>query len=610
MVNGDSAMGGSVYGHSGSVLARRGGPAAGMLAMLVSLALLLSFTGSALAAPLGQITELSAGLNAGGAPIGIAPGPDGNLWFTDAGTTKAIGRITPGGEIKEFSAGLNAGSVPGGEGFGIAPGPDGNLWFTDEGTTKAIGRITPGGEIKEFSAGLNAGSNPIGIAPGPDGNLWFTDFGTTKAIGQITPGGTIDEFSAGLNAGSFPAVIAPGPDGNLWFTDLGTTKAIGRIIPGGTINEFSAGLNVGSEPIGIAPGPDGNLWFTDRGTTKAIGRITPGGTINEFSAGLNAGSDPLGIAPGPDGNLWFADFGTTKAIGQITPGGVITEFSAGLQASNGSFPVNIAPGPDGNLWFTDLGTTKAIGRIGAGVSEALVSPPVVTGGSQAGTSQLCGASWSTWASQQPSASLYGFDGYRWLLDGSQITTGQSYTPTAANIGHRLSCTETVTYPLLDVTTSATSAPLAVVAPTPAMVVALPPPAITAVHQSASTWREGGRLAQISRKKKPPVGSTFSFTLNEQASVSFSFTQRVAGRKVGHTCVTKTRKNAKRKPCKRTVTVGRLSFTGHIGTNKVVFQGRVSRSKKLKPGRYTLVITATNSAAQHSSPESLSFTIVT
>ena len=478
MVNGDSAMGGSVYGHSGSVLARRGGPAAGMLAMLVSLALLLSFTGSALAAPLGQITELSAGLNAGGAPIGIAPGPDGNLWFTDAGTTKAIGRITPGGEIKEFSAGLNAGSVPGGEGFGIAPGPDGNLWFTDEGTTKAIGRITPGGEIKEFSAGLNAGSNPIGIAPGPDGNLWFTDFGTTKAIGQITPGG------------------------------------------------------------------------------------------------------------------------------------VITEFSAGLQASNGSFPVNIAPGPDGNLWFTDLGTTKAIGRIGAGVSEALVSPPVVTGGSQAGTSQLCGASWSTWASQQPSASLYGFDGYRWLLDGSQITTGQSYTPTAANIGHRLSCTETVTYPLLDVTTSATSAPLAVVAPTPAMVVALPPPAITAVHQSASTWREGGRLAQISRKKKPPVGSTFSFALNEQASVSFSFTQRVAGRKVGHTCVTKTRKNAKRKPCKRTVTVGRLSFTGHIGTNKVVFQGRVSRSKKLKPGRYTLVITATNSAAQHSSPESLSFTIVT
>jgi len=241
------------------------------------------------------------------------------------------------------------------------------------------------------------------------------------------------------------------------------------------------------------------------------------------------------------------------------PLGQITEFSAGLNA--GSEPLGIAPGADGNLWFVDAGTTKAIGRIGAGVSEVLVSPPVVSGGGQAGTSQLCSASWSTWASQQPSASLYGFDGYRWLLDGSQIASGQSYTPTAANIGHELSCTETVTYPLLDVTTSATSAPLAVVAPPPAMVVALPPPAITVVHQSASTWREGGRLTQISRKKKPPVGTSFS-------------------------------------------------FAGHIGTNKVVFQGRVSRSKKLKPGRNTLVITATNSAAQHSSPESLSFTIVT
>jgi streptogramin lyase len=602
-------MGGSVYGHSGSVLARRWGPAAGMLALLVSLALLLSFTGSALAAPLGQITEFSAGLNAGGVPIGVAPGANGNLWFTDPGTTKAIGRITPGGTITEFSAGLNAGSFPGGEGFGIAPGPDGNLWFIDAGSTKAIGRITPGGTITEFSAGLNAGSEPLGIALGPDGNLWFTDLGTTKAIGRITPGGEIKEFSAGLNPGGAPISIAPGPDGNLWFTDRGTSKAIGRITPGGTITEFSPGLNAGSSPAVIAPGADGNLWFTDAGSTKAIGRITPGGVITEFSPGLNVGSEPLGIAPGPDGNLWFTDFGSTKAIGRITPGGVITEFSAGLQASNGSFPLNIAPGPDGNLWFTDPGTTKAIGRIGAGVSEALVSPPVVSGGGQAGTSQLCSASWSTWASQQPSASLYGFDGYRWLLDGSQIATGQSYTPTAANIGHRLSCAETVTYSLLDVTTSAMSAPLTVLAPTPAMVVALPPPTITAVHQSASTWREGGKLARISRKKKPPVGSTFSFALNEQASVSFSFTQRIAGRKVGHKCVAKSHKNAKRKACQRTVTVGRLSFTGHVGTNKVVFQGRISRSKKLKPGRYTLIITATNSAGVRSAPKSLSFTIV-
>jgi len=74
----------------------------------------------------------------------------------------------------------------------------------------------------------------------------------------------------------------------------------------------------------------------------------------------------------------------------------------------------------------------------------------------------------------------------------------------------------------------------------------------------------------------------------QATVSFSFTHRVKG---------------------RTATAGGLTFTGHSGTNKVKFQGRVSATKKLKPGRYTLVITATDSAGARSSPESLSFTIV-
>ena len=133
----------------------------------------------------GQITEFSSGLNASSEPIGIASGPDGNLWFTDPASTTAIGRITPSGQTTEFSTGLNAGSLP----VEIAPGPDGNLWFTDRGSTKAIGRITPSGQITEFSTGLNAGSLPDGIAPGPDGNLWFTDRGSTKAIGRITPSG-------------------------------------------------------------------------------------------------------------------------------------------------------------------------------------------------------------------------------------------------------------------------------------------------------------------------------------------------------------------------------------------------------------------------------------
>ena len=141
-----------------------------------------------------------------------------------------------------------------------------------------------------------------------------------------------------------------------------------------------------------------------------------------------------------------------------------------------------------------------------------------------------------------------------------------------------------------------------------------PPAITAVRQTAARWREGSKLALISdenghAKAKLPVGTTFSFSLNEPAAVTFSFTRRVAGRRVGHSCVAKTHGNRKQRTCTRTVTAGMLPFTGHSGTNKVSFQGRISRYKKLEAGRYILVVAATNTAGQKSTPRKLSFTIV-
>jgi hypothetical protein len=138
---------------------------------------------------------------------------------------------------------------------------------------------------------------------------------------------------------------------------------------------------------------------------------------------------------------------------------------------------------------------------------------------------------------------------------------------------------------------------------------VPTPVIANVAQTHRVWREGGKLAQISRaKKKPPVGTTFSFSLNEPGSVTFTFARSVAGRKVGHGCVARTRNKARRTLCKRTVTAGSLSFPGHSGANKVAFQGRLSQGRKLPPGGYTLTITATNSAGQTSSPQKLSFTI--
>ena len=246
----------------------------------------------------------------------------------------AFAGSAPLGGLTEFTTGLNAGSNVGGT---LVSAPDGNMWFSDSGTTPAIGDVNPAsGGIAEFAISANggpAGTAPKSLAVGPDGNIWFTDQAATPGIAEFNlTTHAITEFSTGLNAGSKPYMIALGPDGNLWFTDMSTTTpAVGTINPTThAISEFSTGLNAGSKPfIGMAAGPDGNMWFTDQGTTPAIGRINPTThAITEFTSGLNAGASPTGLAAGPDGNLWFLDNGLPKGFGKITTTGVITGYSS------------------------------------------------------------------------------------------------------------------------------------------------------------------------------------------------------------------------------------------------------------------------------------------
>jgi hypothetical protein len=136
------------------------------------------------------------------------------------------------------------------------------------------------------------------------------------------------------------------------------------------------------------------------------------------------------------------------------------------------------------------------------------------------------------------------------------------------------------------------------------------PTLTSLSETAKTWREGNALAQLSakkNKKKLPVGTTFSFALSEQASVTFTFTQSASGRKAGKSCVPPTKKNRKEHRCTRVALAGTLTFTAHAGTNKVRFEGPISTHKRLKPGSYAVSIIATASGKQ-SAPGTLHFTI--
>lgn len=294
-------------------------------------------------------------------PSDITAGADGNIWFTEFNTDK-IGRITPTGEITEFS-------LPGSEEddfqrgpWKITAGPDGNIWFTELSVSK-IGRISPVGIFTEFQL-PSTSSDPSDIVTGPDGNIWFTEHSISGNIGKITPSGIITEYMLPTSRGAFISITS-GPDGNIWVTDGGVK--IGKFNPESPLEtyvEFTVpGEHIGT--WGITTGPDGNIWFTENDASK-IGRISPTGTLTEFSVPFDTfdtSNNPIvDITKGTDGNLWFTEHGK-NSIGRITPDGVITELPLNRNDKfNSDNPYSITPGADGNMWFTEY-TGNKIGRV-------------------------------------------------------------------------------------------------------------------------------------------------------------------------------------------------------------------------------------------------------
>lgn len=320
-----------------------------MLPLLTGLLLIVgAVSGRASAvASVGTVTQFCAGITPMGDPQDIAPGPEGDMWFTEY--YHRIGRITPEGIVTEFSEGLSSANYP----SQITTGADGNLWFTDE--AGIIGRSTQQGVISLFSEGLTPHSEPIGIIAGPEGDIWFAEYDGNQ-IGRITPQGAVTEFSTGITPESGLGAIVAGAEGNIWFTE-NISNQIGRITPQGVVTEFSTGIAPNSGIDWLTAGPDGNLWFTESNTDQ-IGRITPQGVVTEFSAEAPPGSHPLAITAGPDGNIWFTEDGVDD-IGRITPQGAVTQFSVG--SGLGQEGLQIAGGPQGTVWFTEgLG---CIGRI-------------------------------------------------------------------------------------------------------------------------------------------------------------------------------------------------------------------------------------------------------
>lgn len=298
----------------------------------------------------------------GGNPAGIAPGPDGNLWYSrfDDGT---IGRIRTSGALVAGAFGLRPDDTAPET---VAEGPGNTVWYTDTGLG-LVGRVGTSGYLGNSSLGEE--SDPGDLVEGPDGNMWVTEGGEDQ-VARVTPGGAVTEFSTPGG----PDSITVGPDGALWYT-LSEGDQIGRITTSGaasvpiTLPPLPDGDNRGLGDI--TTGPDGNLWFTEI-ESNMIGRVTTAGALAEFPI-PTPDSDPGDIVSAPDGALWFTEgigslAGGPGKVARITTAGAITEFvvPGALIAS----PFALTVGPDDKLWFTEsprdpdaLVAANKIGRI-------------------------------------------------------------------------------------------------------------------------------------------------------------------------------------------------------------------------------------------------------
>jgi hypothetical protein len=502
----------------------------------------------------------------------------------------------------------------------------------------AVEVLSPSGEPVNFAFTEASGKYKVPELAGGSYEVRFVDlnerFGTEYYKEQSTLGGaTPVQVAEGLETTEINAALKRKISGTV--TELAGNKPIEgvRVEVSNLDGEFEGeattnaegkyevvGLEPGKYKVGFNPFAELNYvpqYYNDQpsfGTAEAL--PVEGNKSAEANAALQVGGEILGRVTdahtgAPVAHIFVVasktegfegiGFGETNSNGEYRVVGLATGLFALEFLSE--------PGEVQYINKPDSGVVVHQGLATSGINVALIrkipvntAPPVLLGAPAVGQPLFCTT--GSWTGVEPITFTYA-----WLRDGTVISgaAGPAYVVQPADQGHEVTCRITAANSSGRVTLTlkglkVPAAPASSSPPPP------PPPNLENVSQSHSTWREGNKLASYSRKKKAPVGTTFKFVLNQQAVVSFAFTQQVVGRKVKGKCVAQTNGNRRKPSCKRTVTQGILSFSGHSGLNTVSFQGRISSSKKLAFGTYALVITATNATGQ-SAKARLNFTIV-
>lgn len=600
----DLAVGRAAVAH----FVRRGGVVLAV-AVVAAVPIFVSEPGAALAGSFAEEAELlghGAGFGGagGGADHAVALSADGNTALV--GAPNGNPQSDPSYTLIFTRSGLTwsdptslVGELEGGEhevpvGDGVALSADGStalvgspprvFAFTREGATWRSTRI-------ESPPGTACGGGfGHAVAISEDGN--------TAAIGD--PSGCPEDFdgSAWIYSRS----------GNAWTLQAGPLHGEEKINPIGNEAQFASTVAisgdgnkaiVGAESEGDGLGcAAGAAWvYTRSGSTWSQDGpklSPPGGPCPHFGRSVALSGDGSRALIGTYGEdkeegsgAWVFDRGPAG----WTP---LTRLSSGEHSSvNGSFGWSVAlspsgntaliggpeTGPQGDAAFRETGEAWAFRCAASGWIEEPIAAPVSTEGGNFG--------YSVALADNGAAALVSEPGVESLKGAAFVFSGPPDQPGF--------CTSNVP-------------PAGSVPPPGGQGSVAAAPVVESLRQTHQAWREGRALASLARRHvRTPVGTTFAFTLNVPASVTFTFTEAAGGRMAGAKCVAQTLKNKHKRRCTRTVTAGAMTFGAHSGTSKLRFQGLVSRHRRLKPGSYTLLVTAAASG-KRSATRTLHFTI--
>jgi virginiamycin B lyase len=266
------------------------------------------------------------------APIAIAAGTDGSIWFT-IDHADAIGRLRNGHIERLPTSGRNI------EPLGLAVAADGSAWYADL-AARAIAHISSVGKIERFV--LDTPITRLGrLAIAPDGAVWFADptgYGMTRLKDGAFSRYQIESARGG------PYGVAVTADGAIWAT-LQTGNQLLQIAADGTGKTFDLPRG-GAVPTDVAVGSDGSVWFLQFRANR-IGRFKDGQFWDVEAAQENAGLSGIAVAPNDD--VWFGMM-RRASLGRLRNGHI--EVFA-LPRDNAR-PFSVAVDRDGNVWYADI----------------------------------------------------------------------------------------------------------------------------------------------------------------------------------------------------------------------------------------------------------------